>query len=89
MCPHPTQKWRKHLDRDWTTYDGRLNDGKTDFRQELIGRIISPENMEIVELKNGLLFQCTLQGRLHLEPRERSGTGQGTIECKVFKVNAR
>jgi len=89
VCPHPIQKWRKQLDRDWSTYDGRLTSGHIDFRQELIGRIISPTNQDLIELKNGLLFRGSLEGRLYLEPRERSDAGQGAVECKVFKVNAR
>ena len=82
-CPHPTQKWRCEPDKDWTTFDGRP-DGNV-----VCLRIINPTNAERVEIRHDVLIRCPIEGRLYIESVWSLPAGEGTIECKVFKVGAR
>ena len=89
VCPHPTQTLRKGSDRDWTTFDGRNKKGAFDLRQRVIARINNPANTEVLELADSVLLRCPMDGQLYLETGDRSEVGEGSITCKVFKVNAR
>lgn len=88
-CPHPTQKWRCRPDTGWTTFDGRTDRGDHDGLGDMMIRIINPANAERVEIKHDVLIRCPIEGRLYIESRWTQPTGEGTIECKVFKVGAR
>lgn len=88
VCPHPTQTFRESKDKPWTTFDGRGPNGEMIHPQQLIAKIVSPANMKEFQLKNDVLFQCPIEGRLSIAPRWSPG-GEGSITCKVFKVVAR
>jgi hypothetical protein len=90
VCPHPAQTWRKAPERDWTTFDGQFPDKQgVDGRQELIARVISQDNPEVLDLKRGMLLRCRTEGRLFLESFTMNEAAEGAIACKVYKMKTR
>lgn len=92
VCPHPTQTWRLGKDT-WTTFDGQAPGAQhANGRQLLIARILGdgdPQKLDLTR-ENGMLFQCTRKGRLHLGSQfNNKGAAEGFIECKVFKITTR
>lgn len=86
VCPHPDQKWRQNRDSSWSTYDGGGNSA-----QRLIATITSENNPQKFWLtrENGVLFECGVKGRLHLDSNARRRGIEGSIDCKVFKITQR
>ncbi len=90
VCPHPNHTWRRGPDREWTNFEGQYRDKKgVDISQMLNVRVINQDNVEIIELKSGVLLRCRMEGRVFLESSSRSDVGDGMITCKVYKMKTR
>lgn len=83
MCPHPIQKWREGKAHSWATYDGAGGAP----RHAMNASIQNDANIKDQGLKDNVLWQCPQGGRLFFVPGWAPG-GEGSIECKVFKIVA-
>jgi hypothetical protein len=83
MCPHPTQKFREGKKHPWVTFDARGGAP----RHYLAARITNDTDTKTLALKDNVLWECPLDGRLSFETGW-GHSGEGSIECKVFKVVA-
>lgn len=82
VCPHPDQKWRLNAESSWTAPVGKM---------ALVATIKSEKNPEKFPLtpEKGVLFECSVKGRLSLGSNVAFRNSEGSIECKVFKITQR
>lgn len=84
VCPHPDQKWRFSRDSSWTTFHGGGN-------QVLVATITSDKDPQrfFFTKENGVLFECSVKGRLSLGAKAARKGSEGSIDCKVYKITQR
>lgn len=82
VCPHPDQKWRLNAESSWTAPVGKM---------ALVAKITSEKNPQNFSLtpENGVLFECSVKGRLSLGSNVARRGSEGSIECKVYKIAQR
>lgn len=83
ICPHPDQQWRRDAKSSWTTFHGSGNS-----LQVLVATIVSDKDPQMFYFtrEKGVLIECGVKGRLALGSKAERRGGEGTIECKVYKI---